>query len=104
MVFLRFEISWVFAFSPRYLLLGPNPTSDGVARFEVSLAICGLISWRSVATLSGPTYNVNALIPGDTDLGSLTTQIYSDDRHFVQFVVLIEGGLSQRNLSRCFFW
>ena len=27
-VFLRFEISWVFAASPRYLLLGPKPTSD----------------------------------------------------------------------------
>lgn len=27
-VFLRLEISWFFAASPMYLLLGPKPTSD----------------------------------------------------------------------------
>jgi hypothetical protein len=27
-VFLRLETSWFFAASPRYLLLGPKPTSD----------------------------------------------------------------------------
>lgn len=27
-VFLRLEISWVFAGSPRYRDLGPNPTRD----------------------------------------------------------------------------
>ena len=27
-VFLRLEISWVFAGSPRYLLFGPNPTRE----------------------------------------------------------------------------
>jgi hypothetical protein len=56
-VFLRLEISWFFAVSPMYLLLGPKPTSDlgalaakcvvggvfayGVARLETSFAI-----WR----------------------------------------------------------
>jgi hypothetical protein len=55
-VFLRLEISWFFAVSPMYLLLGPKPTSDlravsgrvfvggvvfayGVARLETSFAI-----------------------------------------------------------------
>lgn len=39
MVFLRLETSCVFAFSPRYLALGPKPTREGVARLETSLAM-----------------------------------------------------------------
>lgn len=63
-VFFRLEISWVFAGSPRYLLLGPKPTrellavrygatlgdlradTDGVARLETSFVICVGVSER----------------------------------------------------------
>lgn len=76
---MRFEISWVFAFSPRYLLLGPKPTSDGVARLEVSLVICDFVSRRLDATIAGATYDIDAFVSGDTNLGGLTTQVYSND-------------------------
>ena len=63
-VFLRLEISWVFAVSPRYLVLGPKPTrellavsyytismsmtdTDGVARFETSFVICIAVSQQN---------------------------------------------------------
>jgi hypothetical protein len=31
---------------------------------------------------SGGTHNVNALVAGNTNLGALGTQIYTDDAHF----------------------
>lgn len=63
-VFFKLEISWVFAGSPRYLLLGPKPTrellavshdatlgdlradTDGVARLETSFVIYTCVSGR----------------------------------------------------------
>lgn len=64
-MFLRLEISCVFAASPRYLLLGPKPTRDGVDLFETSFVIYVAVSGlsqeqmealRAVLTMSIPLF------------------------------------------------
>lgn len=89
-VFFKLEISCVFAFSPKYLVLGPKPTSDGVARFEVSLVIYAQLIQHVRLGAYACTYDINALISGDTNLGSLATQINTNNGHFVCVVLYFE--------------
>ena len=97
-MFLRLEISWVFAVSPRYLLLGPKPTrdllgvnydetpkgvgvdTDGVARLETSLVIWIAVN-RQKAKVYGMTYNIHAPIPCNSYHGILSAKIHPYDAH-----------------------
>ena len=96
-MFFRLEISCVFAVSPRYRDLGPNPTSElelcqqaevrsggrgtyGVCRLEVSFVICDK-SVTGSSTETESTYDIDALVSSNTNLGALRTEIYANDTH-----------------------
>jgi len=79
-VFLRLEISWFLAVSPTYLLLGPKPTSDGVARLETSFAIY----WRQyfgVSYATGATHHIDTAIPRNSNDAVERSQINTYYRH-----------------------
>jgi len=78
-VFLRFEISCVFAGSPRYLDLGPKPTKEGVARFETSFVICA--GQLTPCELGHFTYDVDTAVPGHGNDGIEGPEVYTDDTH-----------------------
>lgn len=93
---MRFDISWVLAGSPRYLLFGPKPTRDlrkvsyfgigcrlgdlrcsSIRDFICDLSSLALYQPQAVET----TYHVDTSVPRDSDDGILRTEIYTHDTH-----------------------
>lgn len=109
-MFLRLEISCVFAGSPRYLDLGPKPTKDlpkvlgypsvegsrgcatyGVARLETSFVICPLSAFPQVEVGERGTYDVYSTVPSHGNDGIDRSKVYADDCRQTQKLACLKG-------------